>query len=216
MDQSDSQKIFEFVHLITALKEVERWRGHYFWRDYPQRARYESVADHTWRMAVMLVLIEKRLSQPIDLAKAIKMVLVHDLPEMLVGDPSPLGSDGTGKDSHAYNKEVSDAKFEREKEAAQNIFKNLSEPESSEMFKLWLEFEEQSSFESKVVKAIDKLEGKFQCAEYLPEASFKEHQKFNVTYGVETFEVDPFIKELWSFVNEEFTKDFKEFTKEVQ
>src|SRR6185369_6331085 len=82
----DSRQLTQFLHTVSALKEVERWRGHYFWRDYPQRARYESVADHTWRMALMLALIEKHLSAPFNLAKAMKMALVHDLPEILVGD----------------------------------------------------------------------------------------------------------------------------------
>src|SRR5690606_19600213 len=98
--------------------------------------------------------------QPIDFKKAMKMLLIHDIPEMIAGDPSPLGTDGSGQDSHAYNQSKADEKFDREKAAAQEIFNKLPKDQAEELFELWLEFENQSSFEARVVKAIDKLEGK--------------------------------------------------------
>ena len=35
--------------------------------------------------------------------KALKMALVHDIPEIIAGDASPLGESGTGEDSHSFN-----------------------------------------------------------------------------------------------------------------
>lgn len=210
----ETSKLLQFLHTVEELKKLERWRGQFFWKEYPRRERYESVADHSWRMAIMLAVIVDHLSQSLDLAKAMKMALIHDLPEIIVGDPSPLGSDGTGKDSHAYNKDVAEQKFQKEKEAAQKIFGELPKEQGAELFGLWLEFEAQASFEAKVVVAIDKLEGKLQASEYLNGVMFKEHQHFNLTYRAELFDADPAVKELSDLILSEFTENFKEFVPE--
>ena len=79
------------------------------------------------------------------------------------------------------------------------------------MYALWLEYEKQECFESKIVKAIDKIEGKLQAAEYTKGTMFKDHLDFSIKYGMNTFDVDPFISELGAHTNEELQKDFKEF-----
>jgi len=207
------QKVLNFSTHIGELKSLERWRGQFFWRDYPQRDRYESVADHSWRVAMMLVVVEKYLSKPIDFRKAITMALIHDLPEMLVGDPSPLGSDGTGKDSHAYDQKAKDKKYEGEKVAAQKIFGELPDIHNRELYDLWLEFEQQDSYEAKVVMALDKIEPRLQVMEYSQGHVFKKHLDFNLTYRVETFNADPALAELGSQILERMKSEYKEFTK---
>lgn len=211
MPQTTSH-ILEFVKLIGALKEIERFRGQVFWKDYPQQARYDSVADHTWRMAMILVLGEKHLSRPIDLAKALKMVLLHDLPEIKTGDLSPLGSDGTGQDSHLYNKEAAQKKYENEERAMKEMLSGLPADQAKELYDIWEEFEDNASFEAKVVKAIDKIEGKLQATEYLNGHMFAKHLDFTLKYGADAMEVDPFTKELGELLNKKMKEDFKEFT----
>ncbi len=112
----------KFAQEIEKLKKLERFRGQYFWRDYPFPSRYESVADHTWRLAVMLLIFSQDFQKKIDLQKALTMALIHDIPEILTGDASPLGEDGTGKNSHAYNPQEAEKKHKKEKKAAQSIF----------------------------------------------------------------------------------------------
>lgn len=150
---------------MGEVKRLERFKGQVFWRDYDIE-RLESVADHTWRMALMLLVIEKQLAQSIDMLRALKMIIIHDIPEIKHGDPSPLGSDGTGKDSHAYNKKVAQQKFEDENQAAKEIFSQLGSGLGNELYGLWLEFEEQKTYEAQVVRAIDKYEAKLQAMEW--------------------------------------------------
>ncbi len=211
----DAEKVLSFFKFIGQLKEIERFKDQYFWKDYPHKKERESVADHTWRMAMMLVVLEPHLSRPLNLGNALKMCLVHDLPEIIAGDASPLGSDGTGKDGHHYNEAVAAKRYEEEKAAAKKIFSQLPDT-GEELYKLWIEFEEQKTFEAQVVKAMDKLEGKLQAAEYLGGVMFKEHLPFNLAYGIKYFEVDPAVKELSELVLKEFTNNYKEFTKEAQ
>lgn len=72
------ESIYKFTKYLEGFKKMERFKGATFWKEYPFPARYESNADHTWRMAMMLVLLERHLAYPIDFKKAMKMLLVHD------------------------------------------------------------------------------------------------------------------------------------------
>jgi len=207
----ETKKLLTFFKTIQGLKEVIRFKNQVFWRDYPFPERYESVADHTWRMAVMLMVMEKHLAQPINLAKALTMALLHDLPEIIAGDASPLGEKGTGEDAHPYNEEAAQKKRDAEEAAAQEIFGQLPEEQGQEFYGLWREYERQDSFEAKLVKAIDRIEGKLQALEYTKGNVYKQHQQFNVTYGNETYSIDPAIEELGMAVVEEFREQFKEY-----
>lgn len=207
---TDAQKIFDFTSFVGKLKGLERFVGQFFWRDYPPR-RYESVADHTWRMALLLAVSESRLSKPLDFKKAMTMLLIHDLPEIIAGDASPLGTDGTGNDSHAYNREVAEGKFQKEDAAAREIFGTLPEDLRAHLYELWREFEEQSSYEARVVKALDKLEAKLQALEYTGGVMFPEHRDFTMRYGNETYAADPFTETFGEILLDELRRRYRPF-----
>lgn len=208
---NDIQKIFAFTTYIGKFKKMERFVGQFFWRDYPKIDRYDSNADHTWRMAMILTVIEPKLAHSIDFKKAMQMLLIHDIPEIIAGDASPLGSDGTGNDSHAYNEAASLQKFESEKSAAFEIFNKLGETQAKELYNLWMEYERQDSFEAKVVKAIDKFEGKLQASEYRQGSWFKDHFAWTLAYGKEAFIVDPALQELMDVLAQDMEDNYEEF-----
>ncbi len=207
------QSIFTFASLIEKMKKMERYKGQFYWKDYPQLQRYESVADHTWRLSILVLLFEKELSQKINIEKALKMALVHDLPEIEAGDESPLGSDGTGKSSHAFNDSVATQRHEKEKNAARKLFGTLPEKQAEELFGLWLEFEKQESFESRVIKSLDKIEACLQVLEYRQGHMFPKHLEFTTTYGVKGSDVDPAIDKFAKLVIGEIKNRFKPFEK---
>ena len=132
----------------------------------------------------------------------------------LQGDLSPLGSDGTGNDSHAFNAEKARDRHRNEKEVARTIFSKLPEALATELYDVWIEYEAQESFESKVVKAIDKLEAKIQVSEYLQGAMFPEHLAFNLRYGMDSFKIDPVTQEIGELLCEEMKRQYTEFKKE--
>ena len=55
--------------------------------------RYESVADHSWRVAVLSLLLlnndDDTTDTTIDIGKCMQLAVVHDLAECLVGDIAP-------------------------------------------------------------------------------------------------------------------------------
>lgn len=203
--------LLDFTTAIEQLKKIERFKGQYYWKDYPKLERYESVADHTWRLGVIVMLFEKKLSKPLNIERALKMVMVHDLPEVYAGDASPMGTDGKGLNTHAYNKNVQASRHQKEQQAAETLFGKLPKDLKHELYSLWLEYEEQSSFEAQVVKALDKIECLLQVFEYRKGHLFKEHLDFNISYGLKYADVDPSIKAYADSIVVKLKKNFKEF-----
>ncbi len=213
MDNDKLKKLFDFATEIEKLKKMERYKGQFYWKDYPAPIRYESVADHTWRLGMLVLLLANQLSQKLDLEKALKMVLVHDLPEIEAGDASPLGHDGTGVNTYAFNKQKAAEKHESEKKAAVAFFSSLPPEQSKDLLNLWIECEQQKTFEAKVVKSLDKIEALMQVLEYRNGHLFEEHLKFTIEYGLKGSDIDSAIQQFGKHVADELKKKYKEFTK---
>jgi putative hydrolase of HD superfamily len=202
---------FEFSTFIEKLKKIERYKGQFYWKDYPSLARYESVADHTWRIAILLLLFEDKLSQKINTEKALKMTLVHDLPEVIAGDDSPMGNTGTGQDSHAYNKQKQKERFSKEEQAARQLFYKLDEKKGHELYHLWLEYEKQEVYEAKIIKALDRIEALLQVLEYRKGNMFKQHLDFTIKYCTEKTIFEPILNEFAIEIAGKMKENFKEY-----
>ncbi|TSP57626.1 HD domain-containing protein 2 [Bagarius yarrelli] len=105
----------------------------------------ESVSDHMYRMSMMALTLK---DPSVNRERCIKMALVHDLAECIVGDIAP--ADNISKAE----------KHRREKEAMIRITGLLDEDLRKE------EYESQSSHEAKLVKELDQLEMILQAHEY--------------------------------------------------
>ncbi|KAJ0697769.1 putative HD domain-containing protein [Helianthus annuus] len=105
--------------------------------------------------------------------KCIKMAIVHDIAEgTIVGDITP--SDGVPKAE----------KSRREKEAIDHMCKLLGGgPRAEEIHELWMEYEENSTTEAKVVKDFDKIEMILQALEYENEQNKDLEEFFESTAG---------------------------------
>ena len=78
-NSSAAEKTLGFLSLAERLKRELR---HSWLSD----GRRESVAEHTWFMALMALLTHRRLEQPVSLERVLSMAIVHDLAEVEVGD----------------------------------------------------------------------------------------------------------------------------------
>ena len=102
----------------------------------------ESVAAHSWGMAVLAL---KLCPQHLDLTRVLTMCLVHDLPEVVVGDLTPSDDRST--------------KAKDERAAMVNLA-----PEWVEIFD---EYEAQSTEEAVFVRSLDKLDMALQANVYM-------------------------------------------------
>src|SRR2546422_11377854 len=93
MRADELEGVLAFLRSAERLKTVTR-SG---WTSTGQR---ESVAEHTWRLCLMAMLLYDR-AEGIDLARLLKMCLIHDLGEAIGGDiPAPAQAAGTSKAGH--------------------------------------------------------------------------------------------------------------------
>ncbi|MFA6469192.1 MAG: HD domain-containing protein [Bacteroidota bacterium] len=140
-------EIYTFIHSAEKLKNELR-------HSFTSSGRQESVAEHTWRMSLMAILLFSKLDKKVNFEKLLKMIIIHDIVEIEAGDtPVPLM---VGNDLLKRQKE------EREKKAIDSVRKQLGDDLGVEFYRLWYEFEAQETYEAKVANALDKLEVQIQ------------------------------------------------------
>jgi putative hydrolase of HD superfamily len=150
--------LVKFFETVSRLKDVER-AG---WTERGVK-KPETSADHTLMVALMVLVLGK--GKKIDLDKAVKMALIHDLPESIVGDI--ISKDKWEAGGKMWKKEIT--KLERK---AMHDLSSLSG--SKEILELWEEFDEQKTPESQCVDQVDRLATIFQAMEYHKSGNFRE------------------------------------------
>lgn len=145
--------VAQLTSTLKVLKLAERLKFE-LRHSYTSSGRQESVAEHTWRMSLMAVLIGPYLDQPVNMEKLLKMIIIHDLIEAEAGDVSALDV--------LRNPAVKKEKEQRERAAIENLRRHLDSSVGEEVYRLWYEFEEKNTYEAKVANAFDKLEVQLQ------------------------------------------------------
>ena len=145
--KSQITSILDVLQLAERLKFELR-------HSYTSSGRRESVAEHTWRMALMAVLVEPLLTQKIDTARLLKMIIIHDLVEAEAKDVSALDV--------LRNPEIKLQKAKLEEQAIENLRQALKDTNGQEIYELFHEFEKKETYEARVANALDKLEAQLQ------------------------------------------------------
>uniref|UniRef100_A0A7C9CXJ7 5'-deoxynucleotidase n=1 Tax=Opuntia streptacantha TaxID=393608 RepID=A0A7C9CXJ7_OPUST len=138
----------DFLTLCHRLKTTKR-KG---WINHGIKGS-ESIADHMYRMALMGLIAED--IPGLNRERCIKIAIVHDIAEAIVGDITP--SDGIPK-----------AEKSRREQAALNEMCQVlgGGVRADEIKELWTEYENNSSLEANLVKDFDKVEMILQALEY--------------------------------------------------
>ena len=147
-----------FIKFILKLKTVKR-KG---WIYNAKILNAESVADHTFSTCALGMLFSDMLQ--LDTEKVMKMILIHDLAESLIGDYIP-GEISTGD------------KLKKENDAMHHILSYLPIDISSIYDNIWQEYQSGSTKESQLVKILDKLELLLQANNYLQKGYNKKNLK---------------------------------------
>lgn len=155
---------------------------------YTSGGRHESVAEHSWRCALMAYLMKDEFPDA-DMEKVIKMCLVHDLGEAFTGDiPTFLKS----KSDEATEDRLLD-----------NWLTTLPETVGTDMKALFAEMNERKTLEARIFKAIDGIEALIQHNESDISTWIPREYELNLTYTDDRVGFSPFLTEL----REEVRKD---------
>ena len=114
---------------------------------YTSSGRRESVAEHSWQIALMAMLIAPEFPEA-DMNKVIRMCLIHDLGEAFTGDIP------------AFEKTAADS--EKEDAVFDNWVQSLPETARQEFTALLAEMNAMETMEAKIYKALDKMEALIQ------------------------------------------------------
>ena len=133
-------KELEFVVLLEEMKKTYR-QTKIIGED-----RRENDAEHTFHIATMSMFLQEISEIKVDINKVIKMLLVHDLVEIFAGD------------TFAFDEKSYIGKLDREKESMEKLKSYLSENNQKMLEDFWLEFENNSTNESKFANSMDRLQ----------------------------------------------------------
>ena len=182
------------VHCIAGLKE----RTRHAWM---KSGRQESVAEHSWRMALMAYFLRDQFPNA-DLTRVLLMALLHDMGEVFTGDIPTF--------------EKTDADRAREHELRDEWIDALPAPYAAEVRSLFAEMDAMETVEAKIVKALDRMEAVITHNEGDPHTWLPLEYNLQRTYGVKEAAFTPVLKELRAEVNREVDKVIAGLNKETE
>lgn len=171
------REISEFLDHFYKLKEIER-SG---WKAKLHLKNSESVAEHTLSMIVIVLIFAEinnfNLSRTM---KMIKMALIHDLGESVIGDYMP--------------EEINVKKKKRlENKAINDIFLKIPWTFKKNYIKIWREYDDNKTEISKLIHFIDKLEMVVQAKYY-----YKNYK------NIEKKDIMPFFDSALDYIKENY------------
>jgi putative hydrolase of HD superfamily len=177
----EPREFLDILHIAERLKDTERHCT-------TSKGRVESVAEHSWRISLMAFLLKNEFPDA-NMDKVTNMCLIHDLGECFTGDIPTF------------------IKTEEDRITEDDLLiewvKSLPKEVSNEMASLYEEMNEQKTIESKIYKALDKLEAVIQHNES-PISTWEEHEyELNKTYAFDTVKFSTWLTSL----REEILKD---------
>ncbi|MBQ9991539.1 MAG: HD domain-containing protein [Lachnospiraceae bacterium] len=174
-----------YEELISILSVAEKLKCNTRHAD-TSSGRRESVAEHSWRLALMAMLLEDEFPDT-DINKVIKMCLIHDLGEAFTGDIPTF--DKTDEDSR------------KEEKLFQKWVAGFPKPQKEQFSSLLEEMEELETKEARLYKALDKLEAVIQHNEGDIASWLPLEYDLQLTYGTKEVKFSPYLMGLKEYIN---------------
>ncbi|MEL6194110.1 MAG: HD domain-containing protein [Bacteroidota bacterium] len=179
--QQDLDSIISFMKVAEGLKNTLR-------SSHTSNGREESVAEHTWRLCLLAMMLQKYYPN-INYNRLLKILLIHDMGEIINGDIPAIYQDPAVDKSQEERKDFLE------------VISPLTAEQQAEMLELWDEYNEVSSPEAKLAKALDKIETVLQHLDGKNPDDFD--YVFNLGYGTKYTSLDPVISYLRGYVDDE-------------
>lgn len=110
------------------------------------RSRYENSAEHSWHLALFAMVLSEHAPEPVNPARVVTMLLLHDIVEIDAGDTPIFGEIDVAATEAA------------EQAAADRIFGLLPEDQAKQFRALWDEFEANETADARFAKSLDRFQ----------------------------------------------------------
>jgi 5'-deoxynucleotidase YfbR-like HD superfamily hydrolase len=211
-DSDIAKDIFAILEAF-ALHQVRRYFRHRFWEEesleaeFSERAepglKLENVAAHSWHVADATLLFLDYFEW-LDRERCLSLAILHDKLEMYTGDANPVGKDGKGSRTHAFDETARLAKSDKERRALIQYGSVLRISAAERQANLLSEMIEGASEEARFVKAMDKLQAlafvHMKKRGEMPDA----HVRFTLRYSQKCYEYFPPLKGHYEFLRSLF------------
>lgn len=175
------RELIDFLNVIEKLKCNTR-------HSYTSSGRQESVAEHSWRLAVMAMLCKDEYPS-LDIDRVIKMCLIHDFGEALTGDVPAFWK--------------TEAHENVEDKATDKILAMLPKEYEIEFQALFDEMDALETEEAKLFKALDNMEAVISHNEADISTWIDLEYEENLRYGEENVEWSEWTKALKAEANKD-------------
>lgn len=132
------EEILNFIIEIEKLKGVQRKTKPIGFE------RYENSAEHSWHVCLSALMLKEFANEPVNIQRVIKMLLIHDLGEIEIGD------------TIIYASESDELKAD-EAAGMKRILSFLPDGMGEEFMELWYEFEAGETADAQFAKAVDRV-----------------------------------------------------------
>lgn len=174
----------EYLDILAAAARLKTTYRHCA----TQGQRQESVADHSWRLALMAMLLrEEEAFRGLDMDKVVRMCLLHDLGEAFTGDVPAF--------------EKTEADTAEEKARCLRWVASFPSPQGAAWASLLEEMAARETGEAKLYKALDKLEALISHNESDVGTWLSLEHELQLTYGREDTDAFPWLQELRTVVD---------------
>ena len=179
-----NKKLIEsFIDFHKKAEKLKTTMRHSWLSDSTQ----ESVAEHSWMLCLLALLLFDKLDKKVNLFKVIRMLIVHDLAESVLGD-IPAHEISTRQQT----------KHKDEAQALKSLVKSLPKDKAKEIILLSAEFDKNETPEAEFANALDKVEAVMQ------------HNISDIsTWEQGDFDVHPYYKDKY-FNSDSFLRFFKD------
>ncbi len=182
----------DIMHRAEMLKNNTR-------HSWTSQDRHESVAEHSWRLAFMVLMYSHELQKEfpaLDVDKVLRMCIIHDLGEAFTGDiPSFYKTD---------------ADSVKESDILLQWFRSMPAPFDTKLSDLWEEMEALETTEARVYKAFDKIEAVVQHDEAKLSTWLPLEYELQLQYGQENMKFSTTIQRLRAVIDEETRRKIRE------
>jgi 5'-deoxynucleotidase YfbR-like HD superfamily hydrolase len=188
------------ILMAFKLQSVRRYYGQVHWSDETLSARHadsaepdlklENVAAHSWHVADAAMILAPHFAD-LDATRCLSLAILHDKLEMFTGDFDPVGRDGQGMTSHAFDGSARRKKLRQEYHALGEYLQTLRPSIRTVQEQLIKDALGAQSQEARFVRAVDKLQALAFVIAKKAGVMSDEHLIFTLRYSRKSVEYFP-------------------------